>query len=90
MTLPLIRTLKKCNVEEKSVIKRVIEKSNRDGNDMAEVLSLVRHYDGINYSLNKAKTCIDEGKGYLVESFGDSEARETLFAISDYVVERKL
>jgi octaprenyl-diphosphate synthase len=90
MTLPLIRTMKKCNVEEKNLIRRVIENSKRDGNDVAEVLSLIHRYDGINYSLNKAKASIDEGKGYLVESFAASEARDTLFAISDYVVERRL
>lgn len=89
MTLPLIRTMKKCNAEEKNLIKRVIENSDRDGNDVADVLSLIHHYDGINYSLNKAKACIDEGKGYL-ESFATSEARDTLYAISDYIVERRL
>lgn len=89
MTLPLIRTLKKGNAEEKNLIKRVVENNNRDARDVAEVLSLIHHYDGINYSLNKAKAYIDEGKGYL-ESFASSEARAALFAISDYIVERRL
>jgi octaprenyl-diphosphate synthase len=89
MTLPLIRTLKKGNAEEKNLIKRVVENNDHDGRDVAEVLSLIHHYDGINYSLNKAKAYIDEGKGYL-ESFAPSEARDTLFAISDYIVERRL
>jgi len=89
MTLPLIRTMKKCHAEEKTLIKRVIENNDRDGQDLAGVLSLIHRYDGINYSLNKAKAYIDEGKGYL-ESFSSSEARDALFAISDYIIERRL
>jgi octaprenyl-diphosphate synthase len=89
MTLPLIRTLKKCNPEERSLIKRVIENRERTGQDMADVMSLIHRYDGINYSLNKAKAYIDEGKGFL-ESFEASEAKDALLAISDYIVERRL
>jgi octaprenyl-diphosphate synthase len=89
MTLPLIRTLKKCNPEERRLIKRVIENRERTGQDMADVMSLIHRYDGINYSLNKAKAYIDEGKGFL-ESFEASEARDALLAISDYIVERRL
>ena len=89
MTLPLIRTLKKCSPEEKNLIKSVIENNERDGQAIQEVLSLIHRYDGVNYSLNKAKTFIDEGKGYL-ESFEDSEAKVSLLTISDYIVKRKL
>ena len=89
MTLPLIRTLKKCTPEERGLIKRVIENRERTGQDMADVMSLIHRYDGINYSLNKAKAYIDEGKGFL-ESFEASEARDALLAISDYIIERRL
>jgi len=89
MTLPLIRTLKKCNAEEKHLIRRVIENHERSAQDMADVMSLIHRYDGINYSLNKAKTCIDEGKGFL-DVFEASDAREALMAISDYIIQRRL
>jgi octaprenyl-diphosphate synthase len=89
MTLPLIRTLKKCNSEEKNLIKRVIETFERNGEDVAAVMSIIHRYDGINYSLNKAKGYINEGKGYL-ESFEASEARDALLAISEYIIERRL
>jgi octaprenyl-diphosphate synthase len=89
MTLPLIRTLKKCNAEERHLIRRVIENHKRSAQDMADVMSLIHRYDGINYSLNKAKTCIDEGKGFL-DVFEASDAREALMAISDYIIQRRL
>ncbi len=50
---------------------------------------MINRYDGINYSLNKAKSYIGEGKGYL-ESFEDSEPKASLLAISEYIVERRL
>jgi len=52
-------------------------------------MSLIHRYCGINYSLNKAKTCIDEGKGFL-DVFEASDAREALMAISDYIIQRRL
>jgi octaprenyl-diphosphate synthase len=89
ITLPLIRTLKKCKPEEKNMIKRAVENKEQDSKMIADILSMINHYDGINYSLNKAKTYIGEGKGYL-GSFDDSEPKASLLAISEYIVERRL
>ena len=41
------------------------------------------------YALAKAKTCIDEAKGFL-HTFADSEAKTALFTIADYIIERQL
>jgi octaprenyl-diphosphate synthase len=89
ITLPLIRTFKKCKPEEKNMIRRAVENKEQDAQLIADILSMINHYDGINYSLNKAKTYIGEGKGYL-ESFEDSEPKASLLAISEYIVERRL
>jgi octaprenyl-diphosphate synthase len=89
ITLPLIRTLKKCKPEEKNMIRRAVENKEQDSKMIADILSMINHYDGINYSLNKAKTYIGEGKGYL-GSFDDSEPKASLLAISEYIVERRL
>ena len=89
ITLPLIRTMKKCTSEEKNLIRRGVENKELDGKIIAEILSLIDRYDGINYSLNTAKNYIDEGKKFL-ESFEDSEPKTSLFAISDYIIERRL
>jgi len=89
ITLPLIRTLKKCKPEEKNMIRRAVENKEQEAQLIADILSMINHYDGVNYSLNKAKTYIGEGKGYL-GSFEDSEPKTSLLAISDYIVERRL
>ncbi len=89
ITLPLIRTLKKCKPEEKNMIRRAVENKEQDTQLIADIISMINHYDGINYSLNKAKTYIGEGKGYL-GPFDDSEPKASLLAISEYIVERRL
>ncbi|HYA14532.1 MAG TPA: polyprenyl synthetase family protein [Syntrophales bacterium] len=89
ITLPLIRAFKKCKPEEKNMIKQAVENKEKDAQLIADILSIINRYDGINYSLNKAKAYIGEGKEYL-ESFEDSEPKASLLAISEYIVERRL
>ena len=87
MTLPLIRTMKKCTPEERLFIRKGIEE--KDKLAYAGIMTLIHRYDGISYALTKAKACIDEAKGFLT-SFNDSEAKTALCTIADYIIERRL
>ena len=87
LTLPLIRTMKKCTAEERAFIRKGIEEKEETA--MAEIMTLIHRYDGIPYALAKARTCIDEARGFLT-SFPDSEAKTALHAIADYIIERRL
>jgi len=87
LTLPLIRTLRKCTPEERAFIRTGIE--NKDGEATAGIMALIQRYDGIPYALGKARTCIDEAKGVLIP-FPDSEAKTALLTIADYIIERRL
>jgi len=89
ITLPLIYTLKKCSPEEKRVIKKTVKSDDPDVEDIRKIVSLIEKYEGIEYSLNKAKTYIDEGKA-LLEPFEDSKAKTSLLTIADYIIDRKL
>ena len=89
ITLPLIHALKKCSSEEKKLIKKAVEDKEQDEKVISDIVSVMHRHDGINYSLNKAKTYIAEAKGYL-ESFEDSKPKESLLAISDYIIERNI
>jgi geranylgeranyl pyrophosphate synthase len=71
------------------MIKGVIENKEKSGRAVTEIVDAIHRYDGVNYSLNKAKAYIDEGKGFL-EAFADSDPKESLRAISDYIIKRKL
>jgi octaprenyl-diphosphate synthase len=89
ITLPLIRTLHMCSAAEADLIKKTLESIDSDGNDMSEIMSLLNKYQGIDYALNKASDYINEGKMFL-ERFEDSEAKNALLAMSDYIVGRRL
>jgi octaprenyl-diphosphate synthase len=87
LTLPLIRTIKKCTPEERSFIRKGIEA--KDEAATAEIMALVDRYDGISYATAKAKACIDEARGFL-SSFPESDAKTALGTIADYIIERRL
>ena len=87
LTLPLIRTMRKCTPEEKAFIRKGIE--TKDGEATAGIMALIHRYDGIPYALGKATACIDEARGFLAP-FPDSEAKKALLAITDYIIERRL
>jgi len=89
ITLPLIHTLKKCSSGDKNLIEKIINSKNPDREDITEVVSLIKRYKGIDYALNKARECIEEGKGFL-ETFKDSEPKSSLLTISDYIIDRRL
>jgi len=63
LTLPLIRTMKKCTPEERAFIRKGIEE--KDEATMTEINVLIRRYDGIPYALAKAKACIEEARVFL-------------------------
>jgi octaprenyl-diphosphate synthase len=87
LTLPLIRTMRKCAPEERAFIRTGIETKNGEATD--GIMTLIQRYDGIPYALGKAKACIDEAKGVLI-SFPDSEAKTALVTVADYIIERRL
>jgi octaprenyl-diphosphate synthase len=87
LTLPLIRTMKKCAPEERAFIRKGIEE--KDEMAMGEIMALINRYDGIPYALAKATACIEEARGFLA-SFSDSEALTALHTIADYIIDRRL
>ena len=87
LTLPLIRTMKKCTPEERAFIRKGIEE--KDEGATAQIMALIERHDGINYALARAKTCIDEARGFL-DAFDASEAKTALLSIADYIIARKI
>jgi octaprenyl-diphosphate synthase len=87
LTLPLIRTMRKCTPEEKALIRKGIE--TRDPEATPGIMDLMHRYEGITYALGKATACIEEARGFLAP-FPDSEAKEALTAITDYIIARRL
>ena len=89
MTLPLIHTLKQCTPEEKAGIRKIVETRESDGNAVRDIVALIRRHGGIKAALAKASAYIDEGKA-LLDAFEDSEARQALYTVADFVLQRRL
>jgi octaprenyl-diphosphate synthase len=79
--------MRKCTPGERAFIRTGIE--TKDGEATAGIMALIQRYDGIPYALGKAKTCINEARGFLT-SFPDSEAKTALLTIADYIIQRRL
>lgn len=89
LTLPLIRTMGQCSEEEKERLRELLGREERDGEAIGTIMALMHRYDGISYTLGKAKALIAEAKSIL-SSFPDSTPREALLAVADYVIEREI
>lgn len=89
ITLPLIHALRNCSKNEKKLIKSALLNQNLEPGDTKEILGLIQKYKGIEYSLKKAGSLVAEAKAVL-DIFPDSEARQCLLTVSDFVRERKL
>lgn len=89
ITLPLIYTLKKCAPAERAQIRKIVKKEEPDKADIADIVSIIQKHNGIDYALNRARTCIQEGKAFL-DQFEDSEPKRALCTIADFILDRNL
>ncbi|MFB3924612.1 MAG: polyprenyl synthetase family protein [Syntrophales bacterium] len=89
ITLPLINTLVKCSPAERTLIKKIVKKKDSGEKDIQRIVAIINKHNGIEYALDRAKACIQEGKKFL-DLFADSEPKRALFTISDFILGRKL
>ena len=89
LTLPLIHTIERANQDEKEVITNIIYKKRLASKDLKTVLSLVKSYGSIDYTISKAKDAIKKAKKNL-DIFPDSKYKNSLIDIADYIIDRKL
>lgn len=87
MTLPLIETLRHCSREERDRVEEIVEKELLSDEDLEEVIALIHRYDGIDYTRKRAKQLVESAKQRLTV-FEDSDAKQALEILADYVVSR--
>jgi len=87
MTLPLIHTLKNCTTDERDGIVAVVEQDELSTDDFAMVSDLVNRYGGIEYTVERARSCVQACAGHL-ECFPASECKKALLELAEYVVTR--
>jgi octaprenyl-diphosphate synthase len=89
ITLPLIFTLKHCDEGEKAFIQETVNSHPITKKAFLRVVEIIERHQGIQYTWEKAKQYVEGAKDYL-RLFPDSKEKEVLYALADYVVERKL
>ncbi len=86
-TLPLITTLERASAPERERIQALLKSHTLDPDQIEEIRTLVVKHRGIEYALERAHEYAQAAKEAL-RPFKDSEDKETLALIADFVVDR--
>ena len=89
MTLPLIYTLNNCSVEDKKWLINSVKKYNKDKKRVKDVIAFVKEKGGMEYTIQKMKEYHSKALDIL-ETYPDSEYKESLLTMVNYVIERKI
>lgn len=87
ITLPLLHLLRQCRGRERDKIITLVKNDGFREKDLRFTVELMEHYGSIGYSLQKARDFVTKAKESLLP-FPASSARQALFAVADYVVNR--
>ncbi|MDO6800911.1 polyprenyl synthetase family protein [Wenyingzhuangia sp. 1_MG-2023] len=88
MTLPLINTLNTCTNKERKWLINSVKNHNTDKKRVKEVIEFVKKSGGLEYTIEK----MNEYKNLalnILNTYPESEYKESLLTMIDYVVERK-
>lgn len=88
MTLPLIHVLNNCTPKEKSWVINSIKNHNKDKKRVQEVIAFVKDHNGLHYAEEKMVAFQQEAL-QLLQNYPDSEFKEALKLMVNYVIERK-
>lgn len=88
MTLPLIHTLNICTPKERKWLINSVKNHNTDKKRVKEVIQFVKDHDGLAYTNNKMHEYQNKALAIL-NTYPESEYKESLLTMIDYVVERK-
>ena len=89
ITLPLIFTLHQCSAEERAFIQQTVDSSLITKEAFFEVVKIIERHHGTRYTWERAREYVVRGKE-LLQGFPVSKERDALYAMADYILERKL
>lgn len=87
VTMPLIQAAKKATPDERAFLHGVIEADELEEKTLRDVLALIHKYNGIEYTMDKAREYVEGAKKSL-EVFSPDLEMTALMALADYVIER--
>lgn len=88
VTMPLIFAARKGTNAEKEFLKKAIEGDEIPDETLADVMSIIAKYKGIEYTVERARRYAETAKKQL-DVFEPNVERAALMAVADFVVERK-
>ena len=88
MTLPLIHVLNKVSKKEKSWLINSIKNYNREKKRVKDVIAFVKENGGLEYAIEKMKEFQQEAL-LMLKKYPESEYRNSLEIMVNYVIERK-
>lgn len=88
VTLPLIHALKAANSDERRRILRIVRKGKGTRQNRKVILDFVETTGGLAYAQERMEYHVKKAQS-LLKNFPDSDARQAMHALSQYVIERK-
>jgi octaprenyl-diphosphate synthase len=88
MTLPLIHVLNNCSKKDRDWIINSIKNHNKDRKRVKEVISFVKEQGGLEYAVIRVKEFQNEAL-HLLQDYPDSEYKNSLELMVNYVIDRK-
>jgi len=88
MTLPLIYVLNQASKTDKKWLINSIKNHNKDSKRVKEVIAFVKDNGGLEYAVNKMKQFQNKAL-QLLQAYPDSEYRNSLELMVNYVIDRK-
>jgi octaprenyl-diphosphate synthase len=89
MTLPLIYALNNCEPKDKKWLINSVKNHNRNQKRVKEVITFVKEKGGIEYTTSKMQDYQEEALKIL-EPYPNSEYKNSLVKMVNYVIERKI
>ena len=87
ITLPIILLYQKSNIKERSELKKLFEKNQRNEDDLKKVLLMIKNYNIISDCYSKAEYFINLASNSL-SIFDESKEKEILKSLTSFSLER--
>ncbi|MCX6763663.1 MAG: polyprenyl synthetase family protein [Candidatus Moranbacteria bacterium] len=88
-TLLVVKAREKADRNQKNILKNILGKKNLSGKEIEEFRKIIHETGALDYAVNLARKFIQEGKGELEKIKIESEAKEFLTEVADFMVERE-
>lgn len=87
MTLPLIVALRRANGREKKRILKIVDRDEKDRDDLTTIASFVDKHGGIDHARSKMESLASDARA-LLGALPPSEARASLVGLTQFVIKR--